>query len=287
MRRLFLAFATFLLLPAPLAAQLRPGQESAGRYPLPASASAVPASAWAPPESWRESPATVVVASSLLPGAGQWLQGQRRWVPYLALEVWSWLRYREHRSDASALAARYRDVAWKVARRVSIGARRDTTFEYYEAMADEDFSSSGAFDASATEEGLQPERQRGTFNGELWDLASRLYFGGEDYGPGTPQYEAALAYYRARAIPDAYAWAWGANLLERKVFQDLIHESDEAYRNGTRVLGLIVANHIASGIDALISSRLRQATPGNARLRTGFVPEGDRIRLDARLHIGF
>lgn len=288
MRRLCLALLPLLLLPASLAAQRVLAPASPVRYPLdPSGALATPLPPWTEGGSWTEEPIVLVAASALLPGAGQWLQGQRRWVPYLALEVWSWLRYREHRSNAEELARQYRDIAWSVARRVSGLPRRDTVFEYYEAMADDSFNASGLFDISLTEDGVQPEVQPGTFNGDLWILASKLFFGGGTYGPGSPQYEAALAYYRDHAIPDAYAWAWGANVLEKQVFKERIADSDEAYRNGTRVLGLIIANHIVSAVDALISARLRQSVPGNAELETGLVPEGGGVRLDARLRLHF
>ncbi|NJD10454.1 MAG: hypothetical protein FIB01_08485 [Gemmatimonadetes bacterium] len=230
-----------------------------------------------------------VVASMLLPGAGQWLQGQSRWVPYLAVEVWSWLRFRQRRADSRRLAERYRDLAWNVARRVSgitDGGRRDTVFEYYEAMTH--YTASGLWDMSESQEGIQPEQDTATFNGQVWWLARGLFFhGGEDFPAGSPEYEEALAYYRQHGIPERYAWAWSGSSLEQQVFMDLITDSDDAYREGTRMLGLILANHVASTVDALITARLRALASDRTSFRSGLAPEGTGARLRTEVRISF
>jgi hypothetical protein len=193
------------------------------------------------------------LASAVLPGSAQWLMGQDRWVPYLATELWAVVSHVQQRRTARDLERRYRDLAWQVARRPDRPeVRRDTVFEYYEAMAY--YPSSGGFMPNG-----QPETQAGTFNGEIWKLARALYLpGGVDAPPGSPAYQQALNYYHSRAIPPGYGWAWGASNLEQQVFADLIVESDAAFRTATRYLGLILANHITSAVDALVSARLRQ-----------------------------
>jgi hypothetical protein len=201
------------------------------------------------------------LASAVIPGAAQYLAGDERWVPYVAVEAWALVSYAQQRRLGRSLEQRYRDVAWQVARRVSVGARRDTVFEYYEAMAH--YPSSGGWMPDGA-----PERQEGTYNGELWRLARALYFpGGQPAAPGSPAYEAAVAYYLSRAVPPGYAWAWGASNLEQQVFADLIAESDAAYRSATRYVGVILANHVASAVEALITSRLRQLSGGGEALR--------------------
>jgi hypothetical protein len=231
------------------------------------------------------------LASAVLPGAAQYLAGDDRWVPYLAVEAWSWVSFIQQRQSARDLERRYRDLAWRVARRVSVGPRRDTIFEYYEAMANPHHPSSGAFDIEPTVDGVQPERQLGTYNGDLWALARALYIpAGHAAVPGTPAYEAALSYYLDNAIRPAYAWAWGASNLEQQVFADLIRDSDAAHRTATRYLGVIVANHIVSAVDALVTARLRQLSGDALRLRTGPVPgraAGDGLRWEYGLQIGF
>jgi hypothetical protein len=194
------------------------------------------------------------------------------------------------------LTDRYRDLAWRVARRVSVGERRDTVFEYYEALAQ--YSASGAWDATPAQDGLQPEQDTATFNGQLWALARGLFFGGQDFAPGSAQYETALLYYRTNGIQPAYAWAWGGSSLEQQVFADLIEDSDDAYRSSTRMLGLILDNHVASAVDALITARLRtiapassgqlmpepgrQSAPGANQLLSR-MPGADRTGIDRRL----
>jgi hypothetical protein len=208
-------------------------------------------------------PSPVFLASAVVPGAAQYLMGDDRWVPYAAVEAWAIISYAQQRRLARSLEQRYRDVAWQVARRVSVGERRDTVFEYYEAMAH--YRSSGGWLPDGA-----PERQEGTFNGELWRLARALYFpGGQPAAPGSPAYEAALAYYMSRAIPPAYAWAWGGSKLEQQVFADLIGESDAAFRSAGRYLGLILANHVTSSVEAFITSRLRQLAGESLRLEPG------------------
>jgi len=268
-----------LLLGSPAAAQERPaGAEAPEPRGLPATGA----------ESTTGSlrPAGAVVASLLVPGAGQWLQGQSRWVPYLALEIWSWLRFRERRAASRQLTREYQELAWQVARRVSKGPRRDTVFEYYEALTH--FNSSGALDTSPNVAGIQPEEDPTTFNGDLWVLARGLFFSGDrEHPPGSPEYEAALDYYRRHGIPDEYSWAWGGNRLEQQAFGNLIQDSDDAYRAGTRMLGIILANHVASGVDALITARLRAIAAGRAEFRSGLAPTEAGARLTNEVRIRF
>jgi hypothetical protein len=210
----------------------------------------------------------VFLASAILPGSAQYLMGNDRWVPYAAVELWALISYVQQRRLGRSLEQRYRDVAWQVARRVSVGERRDTVFEYYEAMTQ--YGSSGGWMPGGV-----PERQDGTFNGELWKLAQALYLpAGQPAPPGSPAYEAAVQYYLNRAIPPGYAWAWGGNNLEQQVFADLIIESDAAFRSATRYAGIVVANHVVSAVEAFITSRLRQLSGDALRLETGPVRYG-------------
>jgi hypothetical protein len=215
----------------------------------------------------RTSP--LFLASAVLPGAAQFLMGEDRWVPYVAVEAWALISYQQQRRLARSLERRYRDVAWQVARRVSVGERRDTVFEYYEAMAQ--YNSSGGWMPDGG-----PERQAGTFNGDLWRLAQALYLpSGQPAPPGSAAYDAAVAYYLARAIPPGYSWAWGVNFLEQEVFADLISESDAAFRSAGRYVGVILANHVTSAVEAFISARLRQLAGEAVRIEGGPVRPAD------------
>lgn len=207
-------------------------------------------------------------ASAVVPGAGQLLLGKDRWVPYLALEVWAWASFAKQRSSARSIEGEYRDLAWRVARRIDAIARRDSAFTYYEAMTK--YHESGAFDADPSLPGIQPEQNVATYNGEQWRLAREQYLPrGQDLPPGTREYERALEYYRNNAIPRGYGWSWGESNLEQQVFRQLIADSDDAFRAATRSLGLILANHVVSAIDALVTARLQAAAEGERRFRVG------------------
>lgn len=243
---------------------------------------------WTPPPFQRNGqrldPVLTLAASALLPGAGQYLEGRERWVPYVVLEVWGWLTYLDRRADGRGAERRYKDLAWSVARRISVGERRDTAFEYYEAL--EKYETSGAFDADPQVDGVQPESDPTTFNGNIWQLARSIFLpGGASVSPGSPEYEVALGYYQRNAIPPSFAWAWGGSHLEQQVYSELIRESDDGYRSATLVLGAIVANHIVSAIDALVIARAPQGEISRFRLGSGLERYGDGVRWLAKAQI--
>ncbi len=225
--------------------------------------------------------ALAVAASALMPGAGQRMLGLDRWVLYGAAEAWAWLTWAQDRRDGRTLERQYRDLAWQVARRVSTGDRRDGDFEYYESM--EHYGASGAYDADPARPGVQPEADPFTYNGQTWRLARELYLGG---GATAVDSAAALAYYAANATPPELAWSWGDNDLEQQLFASLIHHSDEGYRSAKTMLGVILANHVVSAIDAFVVSRLGGQTAGAARIRLAPAPPlGGRSRVGISIAI--
>ncbi len=209
-------------------------------------------------------------------------------MPYLALETWAWISYANQQSRGRALERRYRDLAWQVARRVCPGVRRDTAFAYYEAMAD--FHESGAFDMNEGVSGIQPESRQQTYNGQQWVRAKALFLRGFEAPPGSPEYNRAIEYYSVHAIPAGYCWSWGDSNLEQDAFNRLIDQSDGALRAATRTLGLILANHVVSAIDALISARLQALARSDMRIKIGSalepVGEGLQWKTTVRLTLG-
>jgi hypothetical protein len=233
-------------------------------------------------DSARVSPGKAMIGSVVLPGAGQYLLGADRWVPYAAVEVWAWITYFGRRGDARSLGRQYRDLAWSTARRVSVGGRADPAFDYFETMSH--WESSGALDTDPRQAGIQPEIDPTTFNGDQWLLARSLFFpGGFEFPPGTQPYDRAMQYYLSHAIGPNFAWAWGDSNLEQQAFRELIRRSDEASRTATQMLGLILVNHMVSAIDALVLGRTRDTLAGlRLESRIDRAPTGPRLRIGAR-----
>jgi hypothetical protein len=204
-------------------------------------------------------PATgrAALLSAILPGSGQWLHGQNRWAAYAAAEIWAWALFFERRREGKELQERYRDLAWDVARRVSTGPRTEGSWEYYEAMTR--FGASGAYDSDPVQPGVQPEESQDTFNGSVWVLAQDIFLpdtGESPPDPGSPSYQRAFQYYLSRAYGPEFAWNWGTNPLYQAEYSELIRASDEDLRASTTMMGVILANHLLSAVDALVSGRL-------------------------------
>lgn len=211
------------------------------------------------------------VASAILPGSGQFYLRSDRWVPFTSVEIWAWVKYAEHKRRSRVLERQYRDLAWNVARRITASARKDSVFTYYEAMGE--WHNSGLFDADPQAGGIQPEMDSTTFNGAQWKRARALFLrGGISPLPGTAEYEKALAYYRTNAIPEPYIWSWGNSRLEQQEFQETIARSDAAFRNATTMMGVILANHVVSAVDALVMARVKLLNEHRIRIGTTLEP---------------
>jgi hypothetical protein len=228
----------------------------------------VPRQPWTVPVDHLE-PGRAFLASLLLPGLGQWTLEQRRWALYGLIEVLGWGRFIEQRSTGFDLRDDYRDLAWTAARSALSAERVDGDFEYYERVAS--FLTSGAFDIDRLRPGIQPELDRTTFNGQIWELAKGIFFPSDSVpAEGDPAYERALAYYVERSYDDRFLWDWTDRPAERTEYQGLIRRSDDALRSSTAMIGVVIANHVASAVDAYLSARLRVV--GEAAFRLRFHP---------------
>lgn len=237
-----------------------------------------PASAQAPARVWLRP-----VASLVLPGSGQLFGGQDRGAVYLAAELYVLTRYLQLHRDGARAADRFRTIAYEVARREFAAVRRDTVFEYYETM--ERFSESGRFDRDPGP-AFAPESDPATYNGSVWLLARRTFWADPDAPPDptSPEYQRALQFYRARAVGPDFLWSWRDATLEHQEFRQTIRTSDGAFRRAQSQLGLLLANHVVSVVDALISSRLAAAARRPAELRTSLGRHG---RATVRLRVAF
>lgn len=222
------------------------------------------------------------LASLVLPGMGQALSGQDRAAVYGAVEIYVLSRYIQLQHDANVNAELYHQLAFAVAQRGFAAARRDTIFEYYETM--EKFTASGRFNTGAGP-GLNPETDPTTYNGSVWLLARRTYWADPNVPPppNSPQYQAALSFYVQHAVGPAYQWTWQSASLQQQTFRDLIRTSDNGYRNAQGALGLLLANHVVSALDALISNRLTTAAHRTTSLHTVIGPDFSLLSV----HVAF
>ena len=85
-------------------------------------------------------------------------------------------------------------------------------------------------------------------------------------------YSLARSYYLSRAYRPDFAWDWGSNNLHQEEYAELIRDSDEASRRSTGMIGLILANHLLSAVDALVSGRLGIAGETEPSLQFLMVP---------------
>jgi hypothetical protein len=208
---------------------------------------------------------------------------QDRGLLYLAAEAFVLSRFVQLSHDAHRGASQYRDLAYTVARRGYSAARRDTVFEYYETM--ERFASSGEFDRDPGP-GLAPEDDSTTYNGSVWLLARRTFWSDPDTPPPptAPEFQLALQFYRNHAVGPDFRWSWSGASLEQQEFRATIRSSDNAFRRAQGQLGVLLANHLASAVDALISNRLSASLRRPTTVETSWF--GGR-RTHVRVQIGF
>ncbi len=177
------------------------------------------------------------------------------------------------------LAQRYQNLAFDVARRAFGPTRRDTIFEYYEQM--ERFAESGRYDADPGP-AFVPDSDPQTYNGAVWLLARRTFWQDPNVPPDptSPRYWKALQFYQTRAVGPNFEWSWRDHSLEHEVFRDFIKRSDNGFRRAQTQIGLLLANHVLSAVDALISARLSAAAGRGAQVQTMIGPgRGARLQV--------
>lgn len=193
----------------------------------------------------------------MIPGSGQLLRREDRGAIYFIAEAFLVQRFISLWIGARNAEGQYRDLAFSIARAQFSPAARDTVFEYFEQMGK--FAESGPFDLDPGTR-LVPPLDEETYNGSIWALARRTYFSGSTIPPDTSlTYQSALAFYRRRAIGPNYQWSWQNSAVEQDLFRQTIREGDETYRKAVRQLGLLMANHFLSAVDAFVSRRLSSA----------------------------
>jgi hypothetical protein len=223
-----------------------------------------------------------ILASAALPGAGQALQGVNRALPYLMVESFSWTGFVWYSTDARRQRDGYRDLAARIARAQFSATRPIGDFEYYERMSH--YAEAGRYDLTAGGL-LEPEVDSTTWNGAVWLLARSTYWADPGVRPDTAsvEWKRAIAFYQERAYDQTFRWSWTGAPQEYQRFRDLIGRSNDAHRKSLQVLGLVIANHVLSAIDAYIVVRIRQrsAPGGNSYWLEGSLPM-NRLRPGGR-----
>lgn len=194
-------------------------------------------------------------ASLLVPGSGQLLQKRERGAIYLVAEIFLVAHYMAAHREAERESEAYKDLAFYVARGPFGPSTRDTSFAYFEHM--ERFIESGPFDDDPGV-AFQPPVDEQTYNGSIWALARRTFFANPDSipPPESLEYQQAVEFYRRRAVGDNFRWSWRNAGLEHDLFRQAIRRSDQAAKRATQYLGLALANHLLSAVDAFVSERL-------------------------------
>jgi hypothetical protein len=194
--------------------------------------------------------------SALVPGLGQGLLRQQRGIVYIAAEGYLILRAIGAQRDARRERDAYREIARTVARS-SFGAERpDGAWEYYERL--QHVLESGAFNLTPGA-ALTPESDPATFNGAMWRLARETFWRDPDVAPAptSPEYQRALEFYQRRAAGETFRWSWRDAQLEQDLYRQTIDRSNDASRQARQMVGLLLANHALSLVDAYVSVRLR------------------------------
>jgi len=208
------------------------------------------------------------LASAVLPGTGQFALEQDRFVAYLAVEAFAWLQYTVDLREGQRQRRAYRDLARRVARAPFGTNRPDGDFDYYERM--EHYVESGEYDAAPGDE-LEPETNEGTFNGSIWLLARQTYWDDPAVAPPpeSESFRSAIAFYEGRAVRPEFQWSWRNAQLEQDLFRRTISRSNDAFRRSVQDLGVVIANHVLSTVDAYISLRLSAGPRGRLGVSAG------------------
>jgi hypothetical protein len=196
------------------------------------------------------------LVSAIVPGGGQVMLGDNRFIAYAAVELLGWLKYAKDAREQAAQEASFRDLARRVARASFSANGPAGDWTYYESMRDWD--SSGVYSRSASGP-VVPETNLATFNGHQWDLAQHT----------TTDMASALAQYERTAYKPEFRWSWGNASLQYDIFKRTTFKRDDAYHAGVQDLIVLGANHVLSMVDAFATFRLSVATDPVGRTTIG------------------
>ncbi|HEV8411411.1 MAG TPA: hypothetical protein VGQ30_12940 [Gemmatimonadaceae bacterium] len=221
----------------------------------------------------RDSSWWVPVASAVLPGTGQALLGQNRFIAYLAVEGFAVLGYFDQHNEQLRERNRFQALAANVARSSFAGSQPTGPWAYYELL--EHWKSSGVFDLVPGGT-FTPEVDITTYNGAAWLLARQTYWNDPNVqpAPDSPEYRKALAFYIARAVQPQFRWSWQNAQLEQDVYIQSIEHANQAARDARFQLGILIANHLLSMVDAYVTLRVHGGlgAPGSPTSLVATIP---------------
>jgi hypothetical protein len=218
------------------------------------------------------SPGVSLLLGVLVPGLPQFLDGRPRAWAYFAAEGVAVGGLLLLNSRGNSYENRYINLA-RAARGnfVYPGMRNNPTEEvdlmasgygeYYEDLLK--WTSSGDYDNDPNQQGVQPETDPRTYNGHQWEIARINNFTGSNGGLPVPlneaEQQAALDAYLAKVYLRELNWDWTGLEAENGEYDRLFDRSESSYRNRNKFTGLLVANHIISVLDVLITQRLNNS----------------------------
>lgn len=221
----------------------------------------------------RDSSWWVPLASAVVPGSGQALLGQDRFIAYLALETFALLGYVDQHKAQLRATSQYQALASNVARSLYSTDRPVGDWAYYELM--EHWIESGVFNLVPGGT-FTPEADVTTYNGAAWLLARQTYWNDVNVQPDTTSaaYRKAITFYLSRAIQPQYRFSWRNAQLEQDVYIQKIEERNQAARDARLQLGILIANHLLSMVDAYVTLRVHGGlgAPGSPTSLSATIP---------------
>ena len=85
--------------------------------------------------------------------------------------------------------------------------------------------------------------------------------------------------YRTHAYDERFEWSWAGQSAAWTRYMELIESSDGSFRRASQFLGVVIANHLLSGIDAFVTARVRSSVRSQAEAQIRLVPRDDRMGL--------
>ncbi len=199
----------------------------------------------------RVSPKLAPVASAIIPGSGQFVQGKDRSVVYAAIEILAWWKLARDWREREREVDEFKGLARRVARAHFVPNGPDGDWFYYEMMRD--FEESGVY--TKTVGTLDPETDARTYNGYQWQVAQAT----------TTSRPAALVLYQERAFRQDMQWSWRNAGLQFDLFKRSTEKRNDASAAISTDVVILSLNHLISMVDAFAAFRLQAKPLANGR----------------------